>query len=86
MAPDAAAGWLEGLEIDLAGDGAAAVAAALGPDATVRVTGPELPDAADLARLAAAAPSPPRPHVAPAPLYLRAPHADLPTPRAARPR
>jgi tRNA threonylcarbamoyladenosine biosynthesis protein TsaB len=85
MTPAAAAGLLAGAALDLAGDGAAVLAAALGTQGTTSVTGPELPDAADLARLAAAAPAPERPYVAPAPLYLRAPHADLPAPRAARP-
>jgi tRNA A37 threonylcarbamoyladenosine modification protein TsaB len=68
--------------VTAAGDGAASLAAVR---AEVRVVSPALPDAADLVPLAAAAPEPARPWRAPAPLYVRAPDARLPTPRAARP-
>lgn len=72
--PDACAAWLPPGPLRIAGDGAAALRAALAarPD-TVFDDGPGLPDAAVVARLAAALPEggglPPRP------LYLRAPDA-----------
>ena len=83
-APGAGPG--EGTTIDLAGNGAdlfAPVLAAAGV-ASARCLGPDGPDAADLARLAARLPAPSRPYQAPAPLYLRAPDARPPAPRAPR--
>lgn len=63
-----------------AGSGAAALVAAAGAGSTLRLAAaPELPDAAVLARLAAASPLPP-PGAPPAPLYLRPPAATLPGP------
>lgn len=78
-------------DLQLAGSGANLVRAALGPAGeAVPVLGAGLPDAADVARLAAALPMPERstreqPHAVPSPLYLRAPDARLPVPRAGRP-
>jgi len=73
-------------DLSLAGSGAAMVAAAFGPaGADIPVLGPDMPDAAQIARLAAAQPMPGRPYAMPSPLYLRAPDARLPTPRAGRP-
>ncbi len=73
-------------DLKLAGSGAALVLAALGPrGADIPVAGSGLPDAAEVARLAAAQPLPARPWAAPSPLYLRAPDARLPVPRAGRP-
>jgi len=73
-------------DLRLAGSGAAMVAAAFGPaGADIPVLGPDMPDAAQIARLAAAQPMPGRPYAMPSPLYLRAPDARLPTPRAGRP-
>jgi len=73
-------------DLTLAGSGAALVLAALGPQGSnIPVAQSGLPDAADVARLAALQPMPTRPYVVPSPLYLRAPDARLPMPRAGRP-
>jgi len=73
-------------ELTLAGSGAALVLAALGlQGSNIPVAQSGLPDAAEVARLAAEQPMPGRPYAVPSPLYLRAPDARLPTPRAGRP-
>jgi tRNA threonylcarbamoyladenosine biosynthesis protein TsaB len=76
--PTEFAAWVPDRALILAGDGAPRLAAALGPRPLSIAPGPGIADAADVARLAAAAwrPGfrPPRPR----PLYLRAPDTTEP--------
>jgi tRNA threonylcarbamoyladenosine biosynthesis protein TsaB len=80
VAPEFFADWAPAGPLLVAGDGAARLVAALGPRA-VSAPGSGLADAADLARLAAAAWRPGLKPARPQPLYLRA--ADTTTARAA---
>jgi tRNA threonylcarbamoyladenosine biosynthesis protein TsaB len=78
VAPAAIAAWLPPGPLIVAGDGAARLAAALGDRRIALAPGPGVADAADVARLAAAAWRPGFRPERPRPLYLRAPDTTQP--------
>jgi tRNA threonylcarbamoyladenosine biosynthesis protein TsaB len=81
LAPAAWEAWVPPGDLLLAGDGAARLAARLGPRAAL-APAPGAPDAATVARLASAGWRPGQPAPPPRPLYLRAP--DTTQPKAVR--
>jgi tRNA threonylcarbamoyladenosine biosynthesis protein TsaB len=83
VAPANLARWVPAGPLLLAGDAAPALAAALAPRKPDLAPGPGIADAADVARLAAAAWRPGLHPQAPRPLYLRAPDTTAPRHAAA---
>jgi tRNA threonylcarbamoyladenosine biosynthesis protein TsaB len=77
--------WVPTGDLVLAGDGASLLARALAARAPALTRGPGLADAADVARLAAAAWRPGSIPPLPRPLYLRPPDTTLPRPENAPP-
>jgi tRNA threonylcarbamoyladenosine biosynthesis protein TsaB len=83
VAPADLARWVPAGPLLLAGDAAPALAAALAPRKPDLAPGPGIADAADVARLAAAAWQPGLRPAPPRPLYLRAPDTTAPRHAAA---